>query len=189
MIVNAAPSHHRQAGALSDALEQSVLLPAWGVHICLENTVIFLLLPVILFASLVLLHLFISSIWASLLQRDVTRPASVKEVSELACLLVSNNSNYYTTSFCTTEFGFMSYVAVNYFTFVLPFPLNRASLRAGMCLYHTTFSLTSKHCAWHVMGTMWREGSEKGDGRQKPKQTGWHESLSSLDGSSWYNSS
>lgn len=60
--MNAAPSHHRQAGALSDALEQSVLLPAWGVHICLENTVIFLLLPVTLFASLVLLHLFISSI-------------------------------------------------------------------------------------------------------------------------------
>lgn len=42
------PHHHRQAGALSDALQQSVLLPAWGVHICLENTVIFLLLPVTL---------------------------------------------------------------------------------------------------------------------------------------------
>lgn len=57
MVVNAAPSHHRQAGAFSDALEQSILLPAWGVHICLENTVIFLLLPVAFFASLVLLHL------------------------------------------------------------------------------------------------------------------------------------
>lgn len=57
MIVNAAPTHHRQAGARSVALEQSILLPAWGVHVCLENTVIFFLLPATFFASLVLLHL------------------------------------------------------------------------------------------------------------------------------------
>lgn len=181
MIVNTAPSHHRQAGAFSDTLEQSILLPAWGVHICLENTVIFLLLPVTFFARSSSSSPFIYSIWASLLQRDVTRPSS-KTGFRSGPSLLYNFILYNIIWFYVLCSG-------NYFTFVLPFTLNRGSLRAGVCLYHTTFSLTSKCCAWHVMGTMWREGSKKGDGRQKPRQTGWHEILSSLDGSSWYNSS
>lgn len=35
-MTHAAPSHQRHAGVLSVSLEQTILFPAWGLHICLE---------------------------------------------------------------------------------------------------------------------------------------------------------